>query len=254
MEEETGTITIKKSSIWKYSTFVLGALVIVLAFLYFSDKGSPTGNVVNTGQEANANTGPSAQVSLDAFLSDSNLYPSLGPKNAEKTVIEFSDFQCPFCAMASGLPSWTSNYASQYGDLIGSAGKIQEMAEKGEVRFIYVPMSFLGQESVYAAQASLCANQQGKFWEMHDAIFAAHDSKENNGKYSKDNLKKLAQKITGLDQKKFADCLDNDKTLSDVQKVSNEASKAASGTPTFFVNGKQLSGSWQQLSAALNSA
>mgnify|MGYP001613226282 FL=1 len=154
--------------------------------------------------------------------------------------------------MASGLPSWTEQYQSQYGDLIGSAGKIQQMAEDGKLRFVYVSMSFLGQESVYAAEAGLCANEQGKFWEMHDAIFTAHNSKENNGQFSKDNLKKLAQSISGLDSKKLNDCLDNNKYLSTVQKISSEASTAASGTPTFYINGQQVSASWTQLSAALN--
>ena len=246
-ENKSETITIKKDALWKYSTFVLAALVIVMAFVAFrGDNGNVTGNTI---QQADVQAGPTADVSV--FTDNSDLYPSLGPKDAKNTVIEFSDFQCPFCAIASGLPSWTANYGSQYSDLIGVAKSVQDKAAKGEVRFIYVPMSFLGEESILAAQAGLCANQQEKFWEMHDAIFAAHDSKENNGKYSKDNLKKIALTIKGIDTKKFNDCLDNDKTLSDVQEASIAASKAATGTPTFFVNGKKTPASKQQISAII---
>ena len=187
---------------------------------------------------------------VDVFLSDSSLYPSLGPENAEITVVEFSDFQCPFCAMASGLPSWTDDYKSQYGDLIGSAKKIQEMAEEGKLRFVYVPMSFLGDESVYAAEAGLCANEQGRFWEMHDAIFSVHDSKENNGKYTKENLKILAKSVDGLDQKTFGECLDNDKYVSDVEQISELTSGI--GTPKFVVNGKDVESSWAKLSEEIN--
>lgn len=240
MEE---SITIRKQDLWKYSTFILAAILIVGAFVFFN-KGS-TGNTVN------AAGGTATAADLSVFIKNSDLYPSLGPVNAKNVVIEFSDFQCPYCALASGLPSWSADYMTQYSDLIGSAQKIQEKAANGEIRFIYVPMSFLGQESVYTAQAGLCANEQGKFWEMHDAIFTAHDSKENNGKYSKENLKKLAMTISGLDQNKFGDCLDKDKTLSAVREVSSEASKVTSGTPTFYVNGVQVSASWRQLSAAI---
>ena len=192
-------------------------------------------------------SGTSTDVST--FLSDTSLYPSLGPEDAEVTVVEFSDFQCPFCAMASGLPSWTDDYESQYGDLIGSAEKIQEMAQQGKLRFIYVPMNFLGQESVYAAEAGLCANEQGKFWEMHDAIFSAHDSKENNGKYTKEKLEVIAQGIIGLDQNKFKTCLEDDKYLSDVQQIAQITSGI--GTPKFVVNGKDVQSSWAKLSEAI---
>lgn len=185
-----------------------------------------------------------ASADVGAFLNNPSLYPSLGPSDAKNVVIEFSDFQCPFCAIASGLPSWVGTATSQYGDLLGAAGKVEKMAQEGKLKFVYVSMSFLGQESVYAAEAGLCANEQGKFWEMHDAIFTAQTQGENNGKYNKDNLEIIANGVSGLDQSKFKACLEGDKYLSAVQKINGEASKAAQGTPTFYVNGKQVSASW----------
>lgn len=236
-------ITMKKSDLWRYATFVLLAVVVIGAIIIFS--GGSNGNAVN-----NTATG---KVSLDAFLSNSVIYPSLGPEDAENVVIEFSDFQCPFCAMASGLPSWAEDYKAQYGALIGSAQTVQEMAANGELRFVYVPWSFLGQESIYAAEAALCANEQGRFWEMHDAIFTAHDSHENNGKYNKDELKTIAEGISGIDTAKFNDCLENDNYLASLQKIDADVRAAGvTGTPTFFVNGQKVAASSAAIQAALN--
>ena len=243
MEEDT--IKIKKGAIWKVATVILAVALVVVLIVALGGNGKATGNSVQANQQQGVN--------LNVFVENPDLFPSLGPENADNVVIEFSDFQCPYCALASGLPEFAQQYATQYADLIDSAGKIQEMATNGELKFVYVPMSFLGQESVYAAQAGLCANQQGSefFWEMHDLIFASHDGKENNGKFSKANLELMAQNINGLDTAKFNDCLENDKTLADVQKAAATASQAASGTPTFYVNGVKTSASWNALSAAL---
>jgi len=244
-EQNSGekTITIKKEDLWKYSTFVLLALVVIVGIVAFSGESTTSNTIVPT---------PNQPVSLDAFISNPDLYPSIGPQDAKNVVVEFSDFQCPFCAMAAGLANWTSDYQAQYGSLIGVAKNVQDLAENGEVRFIYVPWSFLGAESTYASQAALCANDQGKFKEMHDAIFEAHDGKENNGKYNKDKLEVMAAKISGIDTVKFNACLENDTHLSDLQKIASDVSSVGvTGTPTFFVNGQKVSSSWPAVQAAL---
>lgn len=249
MAEENKTITIEKATLWKIAFFiVLGVLII---FVLFGRGGTQTttGKAIDTTKAAN--TEGNSAGDLSAF-ENSALYPSLGPKDAKTTVIEFSDFQCPYCALASGLPTWISQY-SQYADLIGSAGKIEEMAINGELRFIYVSMSFLGPESVYAAQAGLCANDQEKFWEMHDAIFQASDGpSENTGKYSIENLEALASGIKEIDTAKFNECLESEKHAQDVQTIAAQAKAAGvSGTPTFIVNGQKVSASWNSLYALL---
>jgi protein-disulfide isomerase len=233
-------ITISKKSLWKYATFVLLAVVAVGGILLLSGN-NPTGGAV------------SGNADLTPFMSDSSLYPSIGPDDAPNVIIEFSDFQCPYCTLASGLPSWKSQYQSQYSDLIGVAQKAEDLANQGKVKFIYVSMSFLGQESVYAAEAALCANEQGKFWEMHDAILKASDGpSENTGKYSKANLETIANGVSGLDTAKFNSCLESDRTLGEVQTIASQAKAAGvTGTPTFYVNGVKMSASWSQISAAL---
>ena len=115
-------------------------------------------------------------------------------------------------------------------------------------------MSFLGQESVYAAQAGLCANKQGKFFAIEDAIYSAQTQGENTGKFAKNKLEIIAQSVSGLNQAEFKSCLENDKTLNDVKEIAGVASQFAKGTPTFYVNGKNVQSSWPAIQAAINSA
>ena len=92
-------------------------------------------------------------------------------------------------------------------------------------------------ESHWAAEAAECANQQGKFWEYHDKLFAVWTG-ENVGTFTKTKLKQYAAEL-GLDAAKFNPCIDNDQTMSIVQKDENEAaSLGLPGTPSFLINGK----------------
>jgi protein-disulfide isomerase len=94
-------------------------------------------------------------------------------------------------------------------------------------------------ESNWAAQAAECANQQGKFWEYHDKLFAMWKG-ENVGTFTKPNLRQYAVDI-GLDTGKFNPCLDSDQTSQAVQADIAEATRlGVQGTPSFYVNGKAL--------------
>ena len=111
----------------------------------------------------------------------------------------------------------------------------------GKVRFGYIHFAFLGQESQWAAEASECAADQDKFWEYHDLLFE-RQSGENQGAFSKDNLKKFATEL-GLDQTKFADCLDSGKYTSTVTgQTSFSQQLGVSSTPSFIVNDQPLIG------------
>lgn len=248
-----GKITIKKSDLWKYATFVLVIIVVIGAIFIFKSNGSSTGT-----------TNSSEVVNLKPFMSNSLLYPSLGPNNATNVVIEFSDFQCIWCALTSGLPSWatpnTTNSTaqqmiSQSGDMVGAIGKVEDMARQNKLRFIYVPVSFFGQESTWAAEAAYCAANQGKFWEMHDAIYkaAGNGPSENNGKYTKANLTVIAENIPGLDIQKFSNCLNSNQTLTELQSSMAQVQSfgQVKGTPTVFVNGKSINPMWSTIQAAL---
>lgn len=145
--------------------------------------------------------------------------PFKGEKNALVTIVEISEFQCPFCSRV--LPT------------------IKQIMDtyKGKVKVVWVnnPLPF-HKDAGLAAEASLAAGEQGKFWEMHDLLFA------NQKQLKKDNLVEYAKQI-GLDMDKFNQALDNGKFKSAI-KADQELAKrfGARGTPHFFVNGIRVKG------------
>jgi protein-disulfide isomerase len=254
-EHETKTVSIKKSTLWVIGVFVLLALLAASVFTSGFGIIKSTGNAAaNTGNTANTAAATGATTVDPSIFSDATLFPTVGPSTAKYKVIELADFQCPYCALASGLPSWATQYASQYGDLIGSAGNVEQLAQQGKVQFTFVPLSFLGQESVYAAEAGMCALDQGKFWQMHDALYTASTGpSEDTGKYTKANLTVIAQGISGMDMTKFNTCLNTDADLARVNQVMTQAQKSGVqiATPQFFVNGQSVSASWTAIKAAI---
>jgi len=144
---------------------------------------------------------------------------SKGPKDAPITIVEFSDFQCPYCAR--GEQSITQ-VLEKYGD---------------KVRVVYrdYPLSF-HQNAEISAIGAECAEDQGKFWEMHGAMFA------NQQKLAPADLVETAGSL-GMDKDEFKACLDSGKYREEVQKDFREgASYGVTGTPAFFINGVMLSG------------
>jgi protein-disulfide isomerase len=118
---------------------------------------------------------------------------------------------------------------------------LQSYIDSGKVDLVYKHSAFLGQESVWAAQAAECAADQGKFWEYHDLLFDKQTG-ENVGTFTKENLMAYAKDL-GLDSAKFDPCLKNDDTLQRVVSDTQEGRQVGvTGTPTFFINGKPLVG------------
>jgi protein-disulfide isomerase len=145
--------------------------------------------------------------------------PVKGPRNAPITVVVFSDFECPFCSRV--LPT-LQQIEDQY---------------KGKVRiaFKHQPLPF-HQNAKLAAAASMAANEQGKFWEYHDKLFA------NQKQLDRASLERYAQELK-LDLGKFRNVLDSNKYEALISEDSQEGNRiGANGTPTFFINGRQLVG------------
>lgn len=148
--------------------------------------------------------------------------PALGPEKAPITIVEFSDYQCPFCARVEPtIKKVLENY-------------------KDNVRLVYrdFPLGFhqYGQKS---AEATECADEQGKFWEYHDLLF------EKQSEWSPVGPSKFSEyaKDLGLDVAKFTECLDSGKYKEEVQKDQSDGQKyGVSGTPAFFINGVEVSG------------
>ncbi len=145
--------------------------------------------------------------------------PVKGPKNAPVTIVTFSDFECPFCSRV--VPT-LKQIEEQYG-------------AKVKVAFKNQPLPF-HQKARGAAAAALAANEQGKFWEMHDKLFA------NQQALDRPSLDKYASEL-GLDVGKFKAALDSNKFDAQITADSQEGTRVgANGTPTFFINGRQLVG------------
>ncbi len=222
-QKKEETIQITKSTLWQIVSGVLGLLLIVSVltsgFGFGGSNGSPTGGTVV--QPTNGGTVPTGIVDVSA---DND--PSLGKDNAPVTVIEFSDFQCPFC----------SRFRDQTFDQIKT-----NYIDTGKIKFVYrdFPLSSIHPMAENGAEAAECANEQGKFWEMHDVLFAKQDEWTTTGVSA---LKGYAKDL-GLDTDKFNSCLDSNKYKDEIAKDFQDGVTAGvQGTPSFFINGKQLSG------------
>ena len=146
-------------------------------------------------------------------------HPSKGPKDAPVEVVEFSDFQCPFCLRANPV---VAEVLKTYGD---------------RIRLVYRHYPLPNHPNARpAAEASACADEQGRFWEYHDVLFA------NQSRLAEADLK--AHAVTaGLDAAQFAACVDGRRTKSQVDLDVKEADAVGvTGTPAFFINGRSLEG------------
>ena len=155
----------------------------------------------------------------------------LGNANAPVTLVEYGDYQCPFC----------TRYFQTIQPLI-----VTNYVNTGKVKMVFRDFPFLGPESLTAANAAECAVDQGKLWPYHDALYQAKlddemkGGSENDGVFNRALFLKLAQNV-GLDMATFTSCLDGNKDASIV--AQNKAAAAAAGvnsTPTTFVNGKMV--------------
>jgi protein-disulfide isomerase len=168
-------------------------------------------------------TGPAVRVTMEAprfevALSDGD--PSIGSAKAPVTIIEFSDFQCPFCLRVAPT---LKKIRATYGD---------------KVRLVWkdFPLTQIHPQAFKAGEAGRCAAEQGKFWEYHDQLFG------NQQALQPDDLKKYAANV-GVDAGKFNACLDTSKHAERVRDdVAQGTTLGVNSTPTVFVNGRRVSG------------
>lgn len=207
-------IRIRKENFWKYSTFVLAAAFIITLFYFMggnSGESVPSGNVV---QQL-----PGVQAAAEVSEDDDAV---LGKKDAAVTIIEFSDYECPFCGrhFQQTYPQLKKNYI-----------------DTGKARLVFrdFPLSF-HQNALPAAIAAECVREKGSdgaYWKMHDLLF------QRQQELSVANLKQWAQSL-GYD---ISSCLDSKKFEREVQKdLADGSTGGVSGTPAFFINKKLISG------------
>ena len=175
---------------------------------------------------------------------------SVGDPNAPVTIDIFEDFQCPACQF----------FTESIEPLV-----IENLVASGKARYVFHNYSFLdgngagsNGESDKAANASMCANEQGKFWEMHSIMYANWNG-ENQGAFSDRRLQAMAETL-GLDIDAFNTCFDANKYEAEIQADFDLGEEmGVTGTPTVFVNGARVGApgkiaSYQEIEQAVNAA
>ena len=178
---------------------------------------------------------PNVRVLFDAprhTVALANTDPALGSASAPVTIVEFSDFQCPFCQRVAPT---LKQVRDKYGD---------------KVRIVWkdFPLTQIHPQAFKAGEAAHCAGEQGKFWEYHDRLFA------NQQMLQVDDLKQHAGAV-GLDAAKFAACLDTGKYGERVRDgVAQGTRLGVNSTPTIYINGRLLSGAqpFEQFAAIID--
>jgi protein-disulfide isomerase len=189
----------------------LGAALIVLAVIWPQIR--PAGEIITVT--------PGTLPNADGL--------SLGDPNAPATIEVFEDFQCPAC----------QRFTENTEPLI-----IQNLVAAGKARYVFHNYPFLddqaiGKESDQAANAAMCANEQGKFWEMHSILYANWNG-ENQGAFNDRRLQAMAENV-GLDVDPFNSCFNANKYEADIQADLQLAEEmGVSGTPSVFVNGRPV--------------
>ena len=196
----------------------LDSAISKTAFVAGSGNNNPIGDSAVKETAPTGNSGSGSQKASASADDDA----VLGNPNAPVTIIEFSDFQCPFCErfVTQTLPELKKAYI-----------------DTGKAKLIYrdFPLSF-HQYAENAARAAEAAGEQGKYYEMHDKIF------QNQSALDDASLKKYAQDL-GLDMEKFNADFTSAKIAAEVKKdFSDGQGYGVTGTPTFFINGTELVG------------
>lgn len=194
------------------ASIVFAGFLIAVAVFYTQNPGRVT--VSPAKQPASLNA------ALENLADDD---PYLGNPEAPVTIVEFADFQCPFCARlhADALPKIIDKYV-----------------KTGKAKFIYrdFPLRSIHAMAEKAAEAGVCAHKQGKFWPYHDLIYT------RQSQLNEENLKVWAREL-GLNIDMFSQCLDSGKYAAEVEKDLNAGVAAGvEGTPGTFINGRLVAG------------
>jgi len=216
-EEETTQPSVRRNPI----TIVISIIAVVIiglgVYFYLWVK------------QSNRNDNQNTDISSVIETTDD---PYFGQADAKIVIVEFSDFQCPYCLQAFPV---VRQIFTDY---------------KDQIKFIYRDFPLIAQhpQAEKAAEAGECAQEQGKFWEMHDKIFI------NQSDLTDPSLKRYAKEI-GLDSASFIACLDSGRMSGEVQEdLSNGLQVGVSATPTFYFNGRKFEGSmtYEQMSAIID--
>lgn len=216
--QDDDTITFKKSHFYAGLTVLAFAAGILVGYMVWGTNRAAQTASQSSGQLIDAPV--TAQPQYTRYEIPTEGFPSLGPADAPITVVEFSDFQCPFCRR------W---HDQTYEPLLA--------AYPGQIRIVYrhLPLVSIHPDAFSAAEAAMCAGDQNVFWQYHDKLFSSESL--GNAVYEQ-----YARELS-LDIPKFADCMTEHKFEGAIQADSDFAlNLGVSSTPTFFVNGLAVVG------------
>ncbi len=187
----------------------------MIATIFFAYGLGVEKNQEPTAQQDN----PTAKATLDLITENGS--PALGSKDAPLTVIEFGDYQCFYC---------NKFYHTIEPDIM------KNYVDTGKIKMVFKDFTIIGQDSVNAAHAAHCAQEQGRFWEYHDMLYN-NWSGENTGWASSKNLLGFAKQL-GLNEEQFNQCMTQARYTQIIQgSVLDAKELGLSGTPDFFVIG-----------------
>lgn len=215
------------------AAFLIGTMYTKISYL---EKGTTAPTVAQAPNQPNQPAAPAPGQKVD--VSTGHL-PTLGNKDAKVKIIEFADFRCPFC----------ERFFTE-----AELSIIKDYVDTGKASFSFRHYAFLGPASTVAANAVECANEQGKFWDLHNYLYKNQPSESDTSMYNVDTLA-IAAGTLGMNTDKFKSCLSSNKFQSNVDKDFSEGGKAGvNGTPATFVNGVLISGAvpYAQFKAAID--
>lgn len=223
----SGDITIKKSTYNKIIVGIVTALTVA-AFLggyvvgHFGETKTATQNLPQPIPTQAPVQNPQTRIAVS--IGDS---PVMGNSNAPVTIIEFSDFQCPFCSQffSQTLPEVEKRYI-----------------DSGKVRLVFknLPLENLHPNARAAAAAAECANEQGKFWDYHNKLFENQNNWAQLGGIDAAKAFKQYASDLGFDANIFNSCIDSGKYADKVNKDYKDGTNyGVTGTPTFFIGNDQ---------------
>ncbi len=211
------------------ASFVVGSMYSKVQYL---EKAAGTTKVLGT-QTAGSQTQPivpnqpQPSIKPQKVSVDLGHLPIKGNQTAKVEIVEFGDLRCPFCQRF-------------YNDTEPQI--IKDYIDTGKAKFAFRHYAFLGPASITAANAAECANDQGKFWEMHDYLYKNQPNESDTSLYTTEKLAGIAGTL-GIDTNQFKGCLDSkkfDKNVSDDLAAGQKA--GVNGTPTVFINGIPIVG------------
>lgn len=214
------------------ASFLLGMLTTKVQYLEKNvAQGVQGAAAVNpqggSQQAAGAQQPPAPGAKVDVAVGH---LPVLGSKDAKVTIVEFSDFQCPFCERF-----WKETVPQIK----------KEYVDTGKARFAYrhFPLTTIHQNAAKAGEASECANDQGKFWEYHDSLFENQAAWANQtASDATATFVSLGERL-GLTTQELKSCLDSGKHAKDVSDDETAGQQAGvNGTPATYINGQLVSG------------